>query len=239
MNKIIIAIDGHAGCGKSTTAKLVAKELGYTYIDSGAMYRAVALYFLKNGIPFEAESPEMKEALDNIYIDFIVPKGSKSPATFLNGENVEEAIRSPQIADIVSQVSVHRMVRKELVSQQQRMGRDKGIVMDGRDIGTVVFPEAELKIFMTADQEIRAERRRKELESRQIQTSTDQIIHNLRKRDLIDSTRKTGPLKQATDAIVIDTTDRSIAGQVREVVTHAQQLIAASGSTRQNANRSR
>lgn len=225
VNKIIIAIDGYAGCGKSTTAKLVARELGYMYIDSGAMYRAVALYFLRHHIDFQVASPEMKDALDNIYIDLVRQEGNPIPITYLNGEAVEEEIRTPEISAIVSQVSVHRMVRKELVTQQQRMGRDKGIVMDGRDIGTVVFPHAELKVFMTADLEIRAARREQELALRGIVVSHEETLQNLRERDRIDSTRKVGPLKQAADAFVIDTTHMAVADQAETVISMAKELI--------------
>lgn len=225
MNKIIIAIDGYAGCGKSTTAKLVARELNYLYIDSGAMYRAVALYFKQHDIRFDVESPEMKDELDNIYIDLVKEEGNPFPVTYLNGERVEEEIRSPEISAIVSPISVHRMVRKEMVAQQKRMGQEKGIVMDGRDIGTVVFPHAELKVFMRADITIRAERRRQELEARGIILSREEIIENLLERDRIDSTRKIGPLKQANDAIVIDTTDISVEEQVKKVCELANALI--------------
>ncbi len=225
VNKIIIAIDGFAGCGKSTTAKLVAQQLNYMYIDTGAMYRAVALYFLRNNIDFSAESPAMKDALDNIYIDLVRQDDSHFPITYLNGKNVEEEIRSPEISAIVSPVSVHRMVRKEMVAQQQRMGEDKSIVMDGRDIGTVVFPRAELKLFMTADIEIRAARRLQELKAKGIEIDHAEILRNLEERDHIDSTRKVGPLKQADDAIVIDTTTMSVAEQVEKVCSLAKALI--------------
>ena len=225
MNKIIVAIDGYAGCGKSTTAKLVARELGYMYIDSGAMYRAVALYFLRHHVDFQASSPEMKDALDNIYIDLVRQEGNPIPITYLNGEPIEEEIRRPEISAIVSQVSVHRMVRKEMVAQQQRMGQEKGIVMDGRDIGTVVFPHAELKVFMTADLEIRAARREQELALRGIAVSHEEILQNLRERDRIDSTRKVGPLKQAADAFVIDTTHIAVEDQAEMVISLAKELI--------------
>lgn len=225
VNKIIIAIDGFAGCGKSTTAKLVAQQLNYMYIDTGAMYRAVALYFLRNQIDFSAESPEMKDALDNIYIDLVRQDNNHFPITYLNGKHVEEDIRSPEISAIVSPVSVHRMVRKEMVAQQQRMGQDKSIVMDGRDIGTVVFPRAELKVFMKADVEVRAARRLQELQARGIEINHKEIRHNLEERDHIDSTRKVGPLKQAGDAIVIDTTTMSVEEQVEKVCSLAKALI--------------
>jgi cytidylate kinase len=206
VKKITIAIDGYAGCGKSTTAKNVAKRLNYLYIDSGAMYRAVTWYFVRHGISFEKPSPEMKEALENIFIDFVYKDDNLFPEIVLNGKEVESEIRQPEISAMVSKVAIHRMVRKELVSQQHRMGDQGGVVMDGRDIGTVVFPNAELKVFMTADLHVRAKRRKAELDARGIHANMETITENLKQRDLIDTTRKESPLKRASDAIVIDTT---------------------------------
>ena len=225
MKKITIAIDGFAGCGKSTTAQLVAKELSYLYITSGAMYRAVALYFLQNDISFEYENDEIRQALKNIHIDFRVIPGEITPQTLLNQQEVEREIRSPEVSEIVSQVSVHPSIRYEMVEQQRRIGKDGGIVMDGRDIGTVVFPNAELKIFMTADVEIRAQRRRAELMEKGVNITLEEVIENLRERDRIDSTRAVSPLKQADDAIVIDTSHLNIDQQVEIVCSWAWKKI--------------
>ncbi|HCS20309.1 MAG TPA: (d)CMP kinase [Bacteroidetes bacterium] len=205
MNKIIIAVDGFSSCGKSTLARALAKKLGYLYIDSGAMYRAVALHFLQNGIPFKPEEREderIESALSDIQIEFRnTPEGK---ATFLNGVNVEEEIRQMRVADHVSKVSTISTVRRFLVKQQQELGKGKGVVMDGRDIGTVVFPEAELKLFMTAEPEIRAHRRLKELLAKGTPMTYEEVFANLAERDRIDSTRADSPLKQAEDALVID-----------------------------------
>jgi CMP/dCMP kinase len=223
MSKINIAIDGFAGCGKSTTAKRVAACLNYTYIDSGAMYRAVTLYFLRHGIDFSSESPEMKAALDDIHLEFVSTPDGSGREMHLNGESVEEAIRTPEVSDAVSPVSVHPMVRRAMVSQQQRMGEQKGVVMDGRDIGTVVFPDAELKVFMTADMQVRARRRQEELARKGIEWDIAHVIENLSERDRIDSTRKEGPLRKAGDAIEIDTTFIEIDEQVDQVCELARE----------------
>lgn len=206
---IIIAIDGYSSCGKSTLAKHVAKEWHYRYIDTGAMYRSVALYLLRNQI--DIYHPEhVAEALGNIVIDFRVNKETQSQDTYLNGENVEHEIRvNPRVVSIVSDVSAISEVRRFLVKQQQQMGKDKGIVMDGRDIGTVVFPEAELKIFVTADPKIRAERRLEELREKGQHTTLEEVLANLKKRDHIDSTRADSPLKKAEDAIELDNSNMS------------------------------
>lgn len=227
MKDIIIAIDGYAGCGKSSTAQRVAQKLRYLYIDTGAMYRAVSLYFLQNSIPFEAESPSMQDALDNIYIDFVDSRAYARPMTHLNGQLVEEAIRHPEVSAIVSQVSTHGMVRKELVRQQQRMGEDKRVVMDGRDIGTVVFPEAELKVFMTASLEVRARRRQEELDNKGVKQSLEAISQNLADRDRIDTQRAIAPLKQAPDAVVIDTTEMTLDQQVARILALARERMRA------------
>jgi cytidylate kinase len=220
LERINIAIDGHAGCGKSTTAREVARRLGYLYIDTGAMYRAVTLHFLRNQVPFEEETPEMRKALDDLKIDFVV-EGEKREVC-LNGERVEGEIRSPEVSASVSQASVHPMVRRELVAQQQRMAKQKGVVMDGRDIGTVVLPEAELKVFMTASTEIRAKRRQQELKEKGVDWSLEKIIENLEQRDRIDASRKEGPLKKAEDAIEIDTSHINISEQVERVLKLAE-----------------
>ncbi|MEZ4826653.1 MAG: (d)CMP kinase [Bacteroidia bacterium] len=226
MKRITIAIDGYAGCGKSSTAKSVARKLNYLYIDSGAMYRAVSLYFLRHNIPYETESEELLDALENIYVDFVEKPGELFPIITLNGQEVEDDIRNPEISAIVSQVSIHKEVRREMVSQQRRLGEAGGVVMDGRDIGTVVFPNAELKIFMTASPEVRARRRMEELLERGIEVSLNEIQENLERRDYIDSHRKESPLVQAEDAILIDTSDMEFKEQVDRVLSLANTVIA-------------
>jgi CMP/dCMP kinase len=216
MKKIIIAIDGYSACGKSTTAKEVAKELGYRYIDSGAMYRAVTLYFLDHLVAL-TNPKEVDKALREIQLAFRVSLKGESEL-FMNGINVEKGIRKMRVSDNVSQVSVIKEVREEMVAIQRKWGKDKGIVMDGRDIGTVVFPEAELKLFLNADILVRAFRRQRELLERDDMVDIDTIIENLKKRDQIDSTRKVSPLSKAPDAIGIDTTHITIDEQVDEVL---------------------
>jgi CMP/dCMP kinase len=200
-SKIIVAIDGYSACGKSTLAKAIAKKLHYAYLDTGAMYRAVTLYFLNNGIDIY-DNAGIEEALQNIEIHFErTPEGN---SVFLNGENVEAEIRTMRISEFVSPVSTLPLVRRALVAQQQKMGAKKGIVMDGRDIGTVVFPDAELKLFLTASADIRAQRRFDELKAKGQETEMGLIKENLKSRDFIDSTRADSPLRQADDAILID-----------------------------------
>ncbi len=216
MRKIIIAIDGYSACGKSTTAKQVAKILGYRYIDSGAMYRAVTLHFLDQHVALTNQK-EIAKALQEIKITFHRnPNGTTD--TYLNGLNVEKKIRKMIISEFVSPVSTIREVRHAMVEQQRKLGKDKNIVMDGRDIGTVVFPEAELKFFLTAEILVRAFRRQRELLQKEDLVDLDMIIANLVKRDEIDSHRKESPLIQASDALVIDTTYITIDEQVDEVV---------------------
>ena len=216
MRKIIIAIDGYSACGKSTTAKEVAKILGYRYIDSGAMYRAVTLYFLDHHIAL-TNPKEVMRALDEIKISFIVNSKGISE-TFLDGISVEKKIRKMKISENVSQVSAIKDVRIAMVAQQRKMGKEKGVVMDGRDIGTVVFPSAELKLFLTADILTRAFRRQRELLEREDMVDIDTIVANLNQRDLIDSTRKESPLVKANDAVLIDTTHVTIDEQVDEAI---------------------
>lgn len=223
MRKIIIAIDGYSACGKSTTAKEVAKILGYRYVDSGAMYRAVTLFFLDNHIPI-TNPREVDKALGRIKISFQVDKSGQT-ITFLNGLNVEREIRDMRVSEFVSQVSTLGPVRTAMVVQQRKMGKERAIVMDGRDIGTVVFPDAELKLFMGADMLIRAFRRQKELLNRDEMVDVDTIIENLLKRDEIDSTRHESPLRKASDAIEIDTTHITIDEEVDEVVRLAMGRI--------------
>jgi CMP/dCMP kinase len=219
VRKIVIAIDGFSACGKSTTAKEVAKILGYRYIDSGAMYRAVTMYFLEHLVAL-SNPKEVHQALEKIRISFRVNSQGMTE-TFLNGLNVENDIRKMKISENVSQVSAIREVRVAMVQQQRKMGKERGIVMDGRDIGTVVFPEAELKMFLTADMMVRAIRRQRELLERNDLVDLDEIIANLRSRDEIDSTRSESPLKQATDAELMDTTYITVDEQVDEVVRMA------------------
>lgn len=203
--KIIIAIDGWSSCGKSTLAKQLAKELGYLYVDSGAMYRAITLYFLRNHIDW-TDVKEVKNALKEINLDFVYNNLNGQSEIFLNGENVEYVIRDLVIAEKVSEVAAIKEVRQFAVLQQQDMGKKKGVVMDGRDIGTVVFPKAELKIFMTADNAVRVERRFKELYEKNPNITIEEVKTNLEMRDYIDSNRKQSPLKQAKDALLLDNT---------------------------------
>lgn len=216
LKKIVIAIDGYSACGKSTTAKQVASILGYRYIDTGAMYRAVTLYFLDHHVAL-TNPKEVLKALQQIQISFKVNSKNVSE-TYLNGLNVERQIRNMRVSERVSEVSTLKDVRLALVEQQRRMGREKGVVMDGRDIGTVVFPQAELKLFMTADVLVRAFRRQKELLDRKQLVDLDEVIDNLLQRDKIDTERAESPLRQADDAVVIDTTHISIDEQVDEVI---------------------
>lgn len=214
--KINIAVDGYSSCGKSTIAKGLAKALGYTYIDSGAMYRAVALYAIRNGwITSEGMDQEaLRRVLDNIQIEF-KPNTEGTQDTFLNGENVEREIRSLEVADGASRVSTIGFVRQALVELQQQMGKKKGVVMDGRDIGTVVFPDAELKLFLTASPEIRAERRFKEMEGKGENPLFEEVLNNVKERDLRDTTRAESPLRQAEDALVLDNSHIGIEEQLQ------------------------
>lgn len=203
MKKIIITIDGWSSCGKSTLAKHLAKALHYVYIDSGAMYRAITLYFLRNIIDWTKEV-QVAEALKNIELEFKPNELTGQADIYLNGENVEYLIRDLIIAEKVSEIATIAAVRNFAVAQQKKMGEKKGIVMDGRDIGTVVFPDAELKLFMTADNAIRVERRFKELFAKNPNISIEEVKSNLEMRDYIDSHREISPLRKAEDAIVID-----------------------------------
>lgn len=204
--KITIAIDGWSSCGKSTLAKQLAKELGYIYIDSGAMYRAVTLYFLRNHVDWTSEK-EVREALNDIELEFKPNSQTGASEIYLNGENIEYVIRDLVVAEKVSDVAAIASVRSFAVERQQQMGAGKGIVMDGRDIGTTVFPAAELKIFMTADNAVRVERRFKELYEKNPNITIEEVKANLEMRDYIDSHREVSPLQKANDAIVIDNTD--------------------------------
>ncbi|MCP4521151.1 MAG: (d)CMP kinase [Cytophagales bacterium] len=221
--KIIIAIDGFSGTGKSTTAKQLATKLGYRYIDTGAMYRATTLYCLENEVNLDSEE-EVAKALDAIEINFQFNAELQKSETYLNGDNVEKEIRKMYVSENVSRVSAIALVRKAMVSQQQAMGKDKSIVLDGRDIGTVVFPEAELKIFMTTDVKVRAVRRYEELVAKGEDVTLESIIKNLEERDNIDSSRKESPLKKANDAFELDTTALTIEKQVEKVIELFEQL---------------
>ena len=216
MKKITIAIDGFSSCGKSTMAKDLAKEIGYIYVDTGAMYRSVTLYALRHNL-FNADGTireeELKEQMKDINISFQLNKMTGRPDTYLNGENVENAIRTMEVSSHVSPIATLAFVREALVAQQQRMGAEKGIVMDGRDIGTVVFPKAELKIFVTASAEVRAQRRYDELKAKGIDANYADILKNVEERDYIDSHRATSPLRKADDAIELDNSNLTIAEQ--------------------------
>ncbi|AKQ46537.1 cytidylate kinase [Rufibacter radiotolerans] len=213
MKKIVVALDGHSSCGKSTTAKQVAKELGYAYIDTGAMYRAVTLYFLEHYIDL-TNPKKVQEALNNIEVTFHRnPKNGRNEV-FLNGLNVEDEIRKMYISEKVSEVSVLAPVRHAMVAEQKKMGKRRGVVMDGRDIGTAVFPDAEVKVFMTADVDTRARRRQEELLEKGQLVPYDEIVQNLKKRDHIDSTRAESPLRRAEDAHLLDTSHITIDEQV-------------------------
>ncbi|MBL6445483.1 (d)CMP kinase [Fulvivirga sp. 29W222] len=224
MNKIVIAIDGYSACGKSTTAKSVANILGYTYIDTGAMYRAITLYFHRNHVSL-TNKKDITKALENIDITFQKSAKTGMSETFLNGLNVEQEIRKMYVSENVSQVSCLVEVRNAMVAQQRKLGKKKGVVMDGRDIGTVVFPDAELKVFMEADIYVRAGRRQEELLECGQLVDLSEIIENLKKRDHIDSTREESPLRKADDALVLDTTFLTLEEQVDEVINQALSKI--------------
>ena len=216
MKKITIAIDGFSSCGKSTMAKDLAKRIGYIYVDTGAMYRSVTLFALRNGLFNEDESvniDELEKRMDEISISFKFNEQTCKPDTYLNGELVEDEIRSMEVSNHVSPIAAIPFVRTAMVAQQQKMGLEKGIVMDGRDIGTVVFPDAELKIFVTASAEVRAQRRFDELKGKGMEANYEEILKNVQERDYIDSHREVSPLKQAEDAIVLDNSYMTIEEQ--------------------------
>lgn len=224
--RINIAIDGLSGCGKSSTAKAVAKELGYTFIDTGAMYRSVTLYFIRNNVDIN-DSAAVDLALSQIKIEFRYNKDLQKAETYLNQQNVENEIRKVYVAEQVSQVAALKPVRVAMVKQQQEMGRSKGVVMDGRDIGSVVFPDAELKVFMTASTDVRALRRVSELEAKGEKVDFQEIKKNLEDRDRIDSTRVESPLIKVDDAVEIDTSHLQFNDQVEKVLTLATEKIGA------------
>jgi len=228
MNKITIAIDGHSSCGKSTMAKDLAREIGYVYIDTGAMYRAVTLYCLQNGLITggDIDTDKLRKRLEEISITFQLNPTTGKPDTYLNGVCVEDKIRTLEVSSKVSYVAALDFVREAMVDLQRLMGEAKGVIMDGRDIGTVVFPNAELKIFVTASDEIRAKRRYDELTAKGDNCNMEDIIANIRERDRIDSTRAVGPLRKADDAIVLDNSNMSIAEQKAWLLAQFQRVTA-------------
>ena len=216
MKKITIAIDGHSSCGKSTMAKDLAKKIGYVYVDTGAMYRAVTLFALRNNL-FEEDGAvkvdELEKRMDEIKISFKFNTETQRPDTYLNGELVEKEIRGMEVSNHVSPIAAIGFVREAMVAQQQRMGKKGGIVMDGRDIGTVVFPNAELKVFVTATAEVRAQRRYDELKGKGQAADYEEILKNVQERDYIDSHREVSPLRQAEDALLLDNSNMTIPEQ--------------------------
>jgi cytidylate kinase len=216
MKKITIAIDGHSSCGKSTMAKDLARRVGYIYVDTGAMYRSVTLYALRNHLFREDGTilvDELQQQMDNIHISFQLNPETGRPDTYLNGECVEQQIRSLEVSSHVSPIAALGFVREAMVAQQQEMGQGGGVVMDGRDIGTVVFPDAELKIFVTASAEVRAQRRYDELKEKNMPADYADILKNVQERDYIDSHREVSPLRQAPDALLLDNSTMTIAEQ--------------------------
>jgi hypothetical protein len=228
MKKITIAIDGFSSCGKSTMAKELAKKIGYIYVDTGAMYRSVTLFAMRHGL-FNADgsvkTDALKQQMSNIDITFKFNEKAGRPDTYLNGECVEEAIRTLEVSNHVSPIAAIPFVRAAMVARQQRMGRDKGIVMDGRDIGTTVFPEAELKVFVTASAEVRARRRYDELKEKGMPADFDDILKNVQERDYIDSHREVSPLRKAADAIELDNSHMTIAEQNDWLMRQVEQRI--------------
>lgn len=229
MKKITVAIDGHSSCGKSTMAKALAREVGYVYVDTGAMYRTVTLAALRNGA-FDEEgnldTERLKALLPDIHISFRLDEETHLPLACLNGEVVERDIRTLEVSSRVSPVAALPFVREALTKNQQEMGRNRGIVMDGRDIGTVVFPDAELKIFVTASAEVRAQRRYDELKAKGMEADYADILHNVKERDYIDSHREVAPLKQAPDALLLDNSHMSIAEQQEWLRRHFEEALA-------------
>ncbi len=225
MSKIIIAIDGFSSCGKSTTAKAVAARIGYAYIDTGAMYRAVSLFFIQQQIPLD-NLDAVQHALNDIHISFRFNAEAGRSDTILNGVNVEAEIRKMYISNLVSEVSALPDVRHAMVAQQQRMGKKRGFIIDGRDIGTTVFPDAEVKVFMTADVVVRAQRRQTELLAKGEDIPFADIVANLEKRDHIDTTRAESPLVQAADAVLLDSTFMTVDEQVDWVIDLADRRLA-------------
>ena len=216
MKKITIAIDGHSSCGKSTMAKDLAKEVGYVYVDTGAMYRTVTLYAMRNNLftaDGEVNLAALEQEMGNIAVSFKFNAEAGKPDTYLNGELVEKEIRSLDVSQRVSKIAAVPFVREAMVAQQREMGKEKGVVMDGRDIGTTVFPDAELKVFVTASAEVRAQRRYDELQAKGMPADYGDILKNVQERDYIDSHRETSPLRQADDALLLDNSNMTIPEQ--------------------------
>ena len=228
MKKITIAIDGYSSCGKSTMAKDLAREIGYIYVDSGAMYRAVTLYALDNGViqGEKIDESRLKQEMKNIHISFQFNAERGRPDTYLNGERVEDRIRTLEVSNHVSPVAALPFVREEMVRQQQHMGEEGGIIMDGRDIGTTVFPNAELKIFVTASAKIRAQRRYDELTAKGEACDIADILRNVEERDYIDTHREVSPLRQASDAIVLDNSHLTIPEQKAWLLREYQRVAS-------------
>ena len=228
MKRIIIAIDGFSSCGKSTMAKALARNIGYLYFDSGAMYRAVALFCMQNGLinGEEIDTAALRERLNEIHISFEADPETKNSVTLLNGVNVEHEIRSLEVSRFVSKVAALDFVRSAMVDQQREMGNQKGIVMDGRDIGTTVFPDAEMKVFVTASAEVRAQRRYDELVARGDNPDFNDILENVLQRDHIDQTREVSPLRKADDALLLDNSDLTREGQMNWLVETFNKLTS-------------
>jgi len=229
MKKITIAIDGFSSCGKSTMAKDLAREIGYVYVDTGAMYRSVTLFALRNNMfnqDGSIKSDELQAEMSKIHITFKFNSETGRPDTYLNGELVEKDIRTLEVSSHVSPIATLPFVRKALVEQQQRMGKDKGIVMDGRDIGTTVFPDAELKIYVTASPEVRAQRRYDELKTKGMPADFDEILKNVQERDYIDTHREVSPLRRADDAIELDNSNMTIPQQKEWLLAQYNHAIA-------------
>ena len=228
MKKITIAIDGHSSCGKSTMAKDLAREVGYVYVDTGAMYRSVTLYALREGLFNEdgsVNTAALEAEMPNIRIGFKFNPETGRPDTYLNDECVEKEIRSLEVSSHVSPIAAIPFVRTAMVAQQQQMGKDKGVVMDGRDIGTTVFPDAELKIFVTASAEVRAQRRFDELKAKGMPADFDDILKNVEERDYLDSHREVSPLRQADDAILLDNSEMTIPEQKEWLLARFNEII--------------
>lgn len=230
MRKITIAIDGYSSCGKSTMAKDLAREIGYIYVDTGAMYRSVTLFAMRNSLFDEdgsIKTNELKDRMGEINISFRLNSETGRPDTYLNGELVEKEIRTMEVSANVSKIAALPFVREALVAQQQAMGKEKGIIMDGRDIGTVVFPDAELKIFVTASAEVRAQRRYDELKVKGMPADFDDILKNVKERDYIDSHRETSPLRKADDALELDNSNMTIEEQKAWLMAHYKEKAEA------------
>lgn len=227
MKKIIVAIDGHSSCGKSTMAKALARQLGYIYVDTGAMYRAVTLFALQHHL-FNADgtvkAEELQSMMSQVQVSFVLNEDTHLPETHLNGVSVEREIRTMEVSSHVSPIAALPFVREAMVAQQREMGKQKGIVMDGRDIGTTVFPHAELKVFVTASAEIRAQRRFKELQEKGMDANYEAILKNVQERDYIDSHREVSPLCQAEDAILLDNSNMSISNQQQWLLEQVQRI---------------